>query len=258
MNDLIVGIHSIVEAIKNPGRKPFELYCTKESFEVLSQKGKLTRDQLEKIPKNIVSPHDLQEKAKIFCKKNDFLYKRITSNLFLVANPLPQYDLNYLFEKLKDGSKAKILCLDQVTDIQNAAAILRTAAFFGVDYVVVSFKGTFGMGPGFSRLSSGALEHIPIIRCASLPKAISSIKKNAVYIIGFSEHSTTTVEELLSKKLSPDTSICLVLGAEDKGLSSAVTRIVDDMVALIPSGPIKSLNVSVAAAIAMDRIFGQD
>jgi 23S rRNA (guanosine2251-2'-O)-methyltransferase len=64
------------------------------------------------------------------------------------------------------------------------------------------------------------------------------------------------VEELLGKKLSSDTSICLVLGAEDKGLSSAVTRIMDDMVALIPSGPIKSLNVSVAAAIAMDRIFG--
>jgi 23S rRNA (guanosine2251-2'-O)-methyltransferase len=256
MNDLIVGIHSIEEAIKNPKRKPLNLYCTKESFDILSKRGKLTRDQLEKLPKEFLSPHDIQEKAKIICKKFDFLYKRITSNLFLVANPLPEYDLNFLFDELKSGQKKKILCLDQVTDIQNAAAILRTAAFYGVDYVVVSFKGTFGRGPGFSRLSSGALEHIPIIRCASLPKAITSIKKNAVYVIGFSEHSTTTVEELLGKKLSSDTSICLVLGAEDKGLSSAVTRIMDDMVALIPSGPIKSLNVSVAAAIAMDRIFG--
>ncbi len=256
MSDLIVGIHSIEEAIKNPKRRPLNLFCTKESFEELTKRGNISRDVLEKLPKNFLSPHDLQEKAKDYCKKFDFLYKRITSNLFLIANPLPEYDLNFLFEELKSGSKKKILCLDQVTDIQNAAAILRTAAFFGIDYLLVSYKGSFGRGPGFSRLSSGALEHIPIIKCASLPKALTSLKKNAVFVLGFSEHSTISLDDLLNKKLSPEASICLVLGAEDKGLSSAVTRILDDMVAIVPDGPIKSLNVSVAAAIAMDRIFG--
>ena len=107
MNDLIVGIHSIEEAIRNPDRRPCVLYCTKESYEILANRRNLTKDQLERITKNVVSPHDLQEKAKAFCKKNDFLYKRITSNLFLVANPLPQYDLNFLYETLKEGVKRK-------------------------------------------------------------------------------------------------------------------------------------------------------
>ncbi len=54
--------------------------------------------------------------------------------------------------------------LDQITDVHNAAAIMRSAAFYGVDCVLISQKGNFGMGPNFARIASGALEYVKIIQ----------------------------------------------------------------------------------------------
>ncbi|TDJ04771.1 MAG: RNA methyltransferase [Deltaproteobacteria bacterium] len=240
--DLIIGTHSIIEALKNPKRFPATLYGTKEGIKALG-----------KIPQGIeiksLRPHDVQEKAKNLCQQLDFKYQRIPANVFLVANQLEELGVAFLYNEIETKKDRKIICLDQVTDVQNAAAILRTAAFFGVDYLLVSFKGSFGVGPSFSRNASGALEYIPIVKCSALPRTLTKLKELGVTCIGFSEHS--------SLDLKPQAGhTCLVLGAEDKGISSAVTRILDHTVALKSGGPIKSLNVSVAAALAMDKFFG--
>ena len=240
--DFIIGTHSIIEALKNPKRFPATIYGTKEGIKTL---GKLPQG----VEIKNLRPHDVQEKAKDLCRQMDFKYQRIPSNVFLVANQLEELGVAFLYNEIETKKNCKILCLDQVTDVQNAAAILRTAAFFGVDYLLVSFKGSFGVGPSFSRNASGALEHIPILKCAALPRTLTKLKELGVTCIGLSEHSS---EELEPK----EGHICLVLGAEDKGLSSAVTRVLDQTVALKSQGAIKSLNVSVAAALAMDKFFG--
>jgi len=240
--DLIIGTHSIIEALKNPKRFPATLYGTKEGLKSIGQ-----------IPQGVklvsLGPHEVQEKAKEFCRQFDFKYQRIPSNVFLIASKLEELGVAFLYNEIETKKNRKILCLDQVTDTQNAAAILRTAAFFGIDYLLVSFKGSFGVGPSFSRNASGALEHIPIVKCATLPRTLSKLRELGVFCIGFSEHAKGEIEV-------NEGHTCLVLGAEDKGLSSAVSRILDQTIALKPQGPIKSLNVSVAAALAMDKFFG--
>ena len=189
------------------------------------------------------------KKAKELCRTLDYKYQRIPSNVFLVANTLEELGIAFLYNEIETKPGRKILCLDQVTDTQNAAAILRTAAFFGIDYLLVSYKGSFGVGPSFSRNASGALEYIPIVKGAALPRTLTKLKELGVTCIGFSEHASGEMEV-------GEGHTCLVLGAEDKGLSSAVTRILDQTVALESQGPIKSLNVSVAAALAMNKFFG--
>ncbi|RLA66529.1 MAG: hypothetical protein DRQ88_06385 [Epsilonproteobacteria bacterium] len=240
--DLIIGTHSIIEALKNPKRHSATLYGTKDGLKNIGR----TPQGIKVVT---LGTHEVQERAKEFCRTFDFKYQRIPSNVFLITSKLEELGVAFLYNEIETKKNRKILCLDQVTDTQNAAAILRTAAFFGIDYLLVSFKGSFGVGPSFSRNASGALEYIPIIRCAALPRTLNKLKELGVTCVGFSEHASGELE-------IAEGHTCLVLGSEDKGLSSAVMRILDKTVALKSQGPIKSLNVSVAAALAMDKFFG--
>ncbi|EQC51205.1 RNA methyltransferase [Bacteriovorax sp. DB6_IX] len=154
-----------------------------------------------------------------------------------------------IFDQIDSGRHIKILCLDGVTDVHNAAAIMRTAAFYDVDCIVIATKNNFGVGPSVARIASGALEYVKIVKCSSLPKFISALKKRGVEPIGLTEHTDD------SEFVVPGGSRCLILGAEDKGLSNATVRLLDKKIKLNPQGSIQSLNVSVAAAIAMERVF---
>lgn len=248
--DIIVGIHSIAEALKNAKRSNLELIAAEEGMQELRKRSGITQKHLERVKVRILDPHKVQEEAARYYKKLDYQFSRIPSHAFLLASPAEVFDTNWLYQGVSSGKIKKILCLDQVTDVHNGAAIMRTAAFYGVDALVVSTKGNFGMGPNFARIASGALEYVPLVNCSGLPKLVSKLAEMGVETIGFSEHA-----EGDDQKMYDSNPICLVMGAEDVGISNALLRVVKKKVAFVPYGEIKSLNVSVAAAIAMERFF---
>jgi 23S rRNA (guanosine2251-2'-O)-methyltransferase len=248
--DLVVGIHSIAEAIKNPARTIIELVGTKEGIDELKKR----QVRIDKIPSDkiqIVDSHKVQEIAKRWYQQLDYDFSRVPSGVFLVCTPVEQYEPTWLYDQLLKGEPISILALDQVTDVHNAAAIMRTSSFYGINCILISMKGNFGTGPNFSRIASGAVEHINVVRCSSLTKTLTKLVEMKVNVIGLSEHATDN--EL---KVFKENSTCLVLGAEDEGMSNAVSRVVPQTIALKSQGDIKSLNVSVAAAVAMEKIFG--
>lgn len=251
-HDMIVGIHSIAEALKNYEREIFEIVATDEGLEELKKRGGLKRDEIPMDKVRIMEGHALQEEAKMIYRDMDMEFQRVPSGVYMLVSPINIYEPTWIYTQLESRIPIKILVLDQVTDAHNGAAIMRTAAFYGVDAILISARGNFGMGPGFSRIASGATEHVKIVRCSALPKTITKIKELGAICIGLSEHATGTIGDIDNKK-----PICLVLGAEDVGMSHAVSRVVDTTIALKPAGKIKSLNVSVAAAIAMEKIFSQ-
>lgn len=258
--DIITGIHSVACALQNSERKNKTLYVTDESLKALEKElntriQNLSGDSPEdEIEVQVLSTHSLQDRAKNICQSEGFQYSRFPSNLFLVTTKMEAKDLNWLYDKIVSNEVTKIIALDKVTDAHNGAAIMRTAAFYGVDAIIVASRGGFGETPGFFRISSGASEFVPIVKASSLPKVIGKLKDMGVYCLGLSEHATKEVKDLdLEKKPFK----CLVMGAEDTGLGNAVSRQVDDIIALESMGPIKSLNVSVASAIAMERVFSE-
>lgn len=250
-HDMIIGIHSIAEALRNPERAIFEIVATNEGLEDLKKRGGLRNSEIPIDKVRILEGHALQEEAKIIYRELDYEFQRVPSQVFMLVSPISIYEPTWLYNQLESRIPIKILALDQVTDAHNGAAIMRTAAFYGVDAILISAKGNFGLGPGFSRIASGATEHVKIVRCSALPKTITKIKELGAICIGLSEHASGTLEEVQAVK-----PICLVLGAEDTGMSHAVSRVVETTIAFKPAGKIKSLNVSVAAAIAMEKIFG--
>lgn len=247
--DIIVGVHSIAHAVRNVRRPVFEVVATEEGVDNLTKLGGLTRAEIAKLPIKLVSSHLLQELGKKHYDDLGFQFNRIPSGVFLVTSPIEIYDTNWIFDQLQSGRHLKIICLDGVTDVQNASAIMRTAAFYDVDCVVVATKNNFGLGPSVARIASGALEYVKVVKCSSLPKFIASIEKKGVEPIGLTEHAE---EDHLP---TIHGTRCLILGAEDMGLSNATLRLLKNKIKLTPMGKIQSLNVSVAAAIAMERVF---
>jgi 23S rRNA (guanosine2251-2'-O)-methyltransferase len=246
--DLIFGLHSIAAALTNPRRTDHKIVATDEGLVELQKKHRLNPKAMG-VKVEILSSHQLQESAKKLCQYLDVEFFRVPSQIYLQTAPLETYTIQ---EFLK-APEQRLLALDQITDVHNGAAILRTAAFYGVHGVLIPSEKSFGLTPSFYRIASGATESLNLIRVSSLSRAVTSLNEAGYLTIGLSEHSS---ENLSPSSLKTEKKICLLLGAEETGLSHAVARLVKMNLSLPSQGAIKSLNVSNAAAIAMEKCFG--
>jgi 23S rRNA (guanosine2251-2'-O)-methyltransferase len=252
VNDLIIGSHSIAAALLNPKRVHIELLATDDGWQELVKRSKLDTRNL-RIKPRLLAPHALQEEARMLYRERDLEFQRVPGSVVLISEPLEVFDPGWLRTKIESTPKLRILALDQVSDVNNGAAILRTASFFGVDVVVLPQEKSFGMSPAFYRIASGATEFLTIVRSAHLTRTLTMMKEVGVEVWGLSEHSASplTNEDLAQPK------ICLVLGSEDDGLSNSVMRTVSKTLSLTSQGAIKSLNVSAAATLALQLCFPQ-
>ena len=250
--DLIIGIHSIAAAIKNPNRSNLKIYFTDEGKIELQKKGSISKHDLEKVKTTMLSKHMLQERSKEYFQSLNLEYQRVPSQVFLLADKVEFHDVNWLYENAVNP-KFKFLCLDQVTDVNNAAAILRTASFYNLDCIIIPKQNTFGLTPSFFRISSGAAEYVPVIQASSMAKLIGGLNDRGVITIALSEHE----DESLQPDLIQSNATCLIVGKEDTGISHAVMRQAKYRLALHSKGQIKSLNVATAAAISMEKCFGR-
>lgn len=246
--DLIFGLHSIAAALTNPSRTHIKLVATDEGLSELSKKHRINPKALN-VKVELLASHALQESAKKICAHMDVEFTRVPSQIFLQTSPLQTYTVQDFLNR----PQARLLALDQITDVHNGAAILRSACFYGVNGVLVPSEKSFGLTPSFYRIASGAVEYVDLIRVNSLSRAVGQLNDAGFVTVGLSEHSS---ENLAETDLKAQKKICLLLGAEETGLSNAVSRLVQKNLSLPSQGQIKSLNVASAAAIAMEKCFG--
>jgi len=249
MFDLIFGIHSIAAALQNPERELIELVCSEEGLAELSKKHRIQKQNI-KCEIRLVSSHEIQEQAARWCKQLGVEYFRVPSQIMLRTEPLKTYTI----QDLLHDQPTRILALDQISDVHNGAAILRSASFYGVDAVIIPQERSFGLTPSFYRIASGATEGVKLYRSSSLSRAVTQLNDQGYMTIGLSEHAEKKLETEDLKRQN----LCLVLGAEETGLSNAVLRVVQRTLSLESQGMIKSLNVSAAAAIAMEKCFAKN
>lgn len=250
---LIIGTHSIKAALLNSNRKCLEVYATEDGLKTFLKYNKMSRqDVSNKVNKiHVVDPHQFQQTAVKYYRDLGFEYQKITSGIFLLAKPLQEVTWTDLTKIVKVKN---IVALDHVTDVHNAAAIIRTCAFYNVGALVVEMKGSFSLSPGLFRIASGGLESVAIFSTNNLSATLRGLKQQGTKIIGLSEEAAVEAPKDISKDQSTQT--CLVFGSEDKGLSNAVERELTDHI-FIPAAEhatITSLNVSVAVAVTLERL----
>lgn len=144
-----------------------------------------------------------------------------------------------------------LLALDSITDPRNLGAMLRTAECAGVDGVILPRHRAAHVTASVSKTAAGAIEHLPMSLVGGLPAALESLRANGVWVVGLDGAGPTSIYDL-TVATQP---ICLVAGAEGKGLSRLVTRRCDEVVSLPLRGSLDSLNVGAAVAVATYEIM---
>ena len=153
------------------------------------------------------------------------------------------------FEEIMQRAKhpALIVALDGVTDPRNLGAIIRSAAAFGAAGVVMTERRAASMTASAWKSSAGAAARLPIAQVTNLARTIDAAKKEGLFVVGLDGES----EDLISTMKIASEPLMIVVGSEGKGLAR-LTREKCDLVISIPiSATTKSLNASVATAIAL-------
>ena len=142
------------------------------------------------------------------------------------------------------GETPLILILDQITDVRNFGAIVRSAECAGVHAVVVPEKGAARVGDDAMKTSAGALNLVPVCRSLNLADDCDYLRESGVKVIAATEKGTSLYTQSIMT-----TPLAIIMGAEDTGISPALLRKADELVKIPILGKIGSLNVSVAASL---------
>jgi 23S rRNA (guanosine2251-2'-O)-methyltransferase len=162
-----------------------------------------------------------------------------------LAAPLPEADLDDLVAG-RPGPPPFLVALDGVTDPGNLGAILRSAECAGVTGAVLPRHRAVHVTPAATKAAAGAVEHVPIAVVGGLPAALARLRTAGVHVVGLDGAAPASLYDLAGA----DGPVCLVLGAEGRGLSRLVRERCDEVVAIPLAGVLGSLNVSAAAALA--------
>ena len=156
------------------------------------------------------------------------------------------------FEDLFKKDKPLIVVLDGVEDPHNLGAVIRTAEACGAAGVVVPERHSAPLSAAVAKASAGAASYVPVVRVINLVNAIEEMKARGIWIVG-----VDAAAKQLWTGFDFSSSVALVLGGEHRGLRRLVREHCDALVRIPMLGKIESLNISVAAGIALYEIIRQ-
>ena len=159
------------------------------------------------------------------------------------------------FEKLIASAKKPMMLigLDGITDPHNLGAVVRSAAAFGADGVVIPERRNASMTGSAWKASAGAAARMPISQVTNLVRSIEDAKKAGCFVIGLDAEGDAT----LAKMNLATESIFIIVGSEGKGLSRLVRDKCDLVVSIPMQSSVESLNASVATAIVMHQVAAE-
>ena len=223
----LYGIHTVSAALANPRRAVLRLLATDNARQRLDGLGQNSLASVEP-----TTPKELDRLLGL-----DVVHQGVA----LEVKSLPPSTLDQL------GADARLLLLlDQVTDPHNVGAILRSAAAMAADAVIVTARHSPAETGTLAKAASGALDLIPLIVVPNLARALEQIGEAGFYRIGLDSSGPESLEDALGHDR-----LALVVGAEGKGLRQRTRQLCDRLARLTLPGEVHSLNVSVAAALAL-------
>ncbi len=159
---------------------------------------------------------------------------------------------NLIDRAYSEGREPFFLLLDRITDVRNFGAIARTAECAGLDGIVIGEKGNAPITSDAMKTSAGALNHLPVCRERDLKKTLQLLRDNGIRVVACTEKASKDLYEV--NLTGP---IALIMGSEEDGISDPLLREADELAKIPMKGRIGSLNVSVAAGVAIYEVVRQ-
>jgi len=238
-NTEIYGIRSVIEAINS----------SKDIDKVFIQtglKGALIGKLESLIRKNKINF------SYVPTQKLDRLSKKNHQGVIARISPIKFLTMDQFGEKLAAIKNPFVLILDQVNDVRNFGAIIRTAEISGVDGIIIQNSSSAPINSDTIKTSAGAIFNIPICKVNHIKDAIYHLQSLDISIVSASEKSDKNIYDVDLK--GP---VAIIMGSEQKGISKSVLNLSDESVKLPVYGKIESLNVSVACGIFLYEVVRQ-
>lgn len=236
----IFGIRAVIEAIQN-----------EETIDkIYVQKG-LAGELYKELEKHL-SPGDINI-SYVPIEKLNRLVKGNHQGVVAKISPIAFESLETVVEKALNKETAPLfLLLDQIDDVRNFGAIIRTAECCGVDAIIIQKKGGAPVTADTVKTSAGAIFKVPICKVDHIKDAIYYMQSSGIKVIAATEK---TDDLIYSLDLAQP--VALVMGNEGKGISPSVLKLVDEKAKLPLLGSIGSLNVSVACGAFLYELVRQ-
>ena len=150
-------------------------------------------------------------------------------------------------ESARIAARPLFIALDGVTDPQNLGAVIRSAAAFGANGVILPERRSASVNAAAWKVSAGAAAHMPVARVVNLTKALEGLKERGYYVVGLDGGG----DKLVGETGFESDPLVVVLGSEGSGLGRLVRETCDAIAGIPISSSVESLNASVAAGISL-------
>ncbi len=233
----IVGQHAVTEALRNPERKVLKVFLTEESKKNIHRKNP---------KKNIL------QDVKIFFKTKKELDKYTTKEGLLHQGYVAEIEhLNKpsLNEFIKEKKNLNLVCLDNVTDPRNIGSLIRSAASFDIDGIILKERHFPNESKLMYKAASGCMEHMKIFEVANINSTLKNLREKNFWVYGFDKKSDKNFTEIKWSGRN-----ILLFGSEGFGMKKHTSKYADFFVRIDINKNIESLNISNSAAIVFHHL----
>lgn len=230
------GAHAVREAWANPDREIRALYITEQALKDFPLSAPVKRPAPIIVDKQALD-RGLPDGA-------------VHQGMALDAAPLEEVMLRDLTISAEARKRTVLVMLDQVTDPHNVGAILRSACAFGAAGLIMQKKHAPELTGVLAKTACGAVEHVPVAYETNLTRTLEALQDEGFFVVGLDERGSDIATLDVPEKC------VLVMGAEGPGLRRLVKEQCDSLARLPMHGPMPSINVSNAAAVALYAVTG--
>ena len=235
---IIVGRHAVKEAIVTG--HTINKILIQEGIKKQQIKEILTNAKTQKLVVQTVTKSKLDHMS-------DAPHQGVAA---LIA-PYEYADFNHFIKmQQQKESLSTVIILDGLEDPHNLGSILRTADATGVDGIIIPKRRSVALTQIVAKASTGAIQHIPVMRVTNLSQTIDDLKAHGFWIVGTEADNATDYRDMAA-----DMSLAIVIGSEGQGMSRLVKDKCDFYIKIPMVGHVNSLNASVAAGLMMYEVY---
>ena len=233
----IVGQHAVTEALKNPNRTVLRVFLTEESKKNIHRKSP-NKNLLNGVKVYFKTKKELDK----YSTKENLLHQGYVAEIEHLDNPA-------LKDFIKEKNNITFVCLDGVTDPRNIGSVIRSAASFNIDGIIVKERHYPNESKLMYKAASGAIEHINIFEVSNINSTLKNLKDKNFWVYGFDGGSKKNFTEIEWKGNN-----ILLFGSEGYGMHQHTSKYADFLVKIDIDNKIESLNISNSAAIVFHHL----
>ena len=233
----IIGQHAVIEALKNPKRKVLRVFLTEESKKNIHQKSP-KKNLLNDVKVYFKTKKELDK----YSNKENLLHQGYVAEIEHFERPV-------LKDYIKEKNNLTLACLDGVTDPRNIGSLIRSAAAFNIDGIIIKERNFPSESKLMFKAASGAIEYINIFEVSNINSTLKNLKDKNFWVYGFDGNGKKNFNEIEWKGNN-----VLLFGSEGAGMHQHTSKYADFLVKININKKIESLNISNSAAIVFHHL----